>query len=91
MILVIPGSLTPLREQLSDQGSTGLQVALSTALRALDAPLLRGDPQFIVSDPQQDFIPDIDPKGLTKRSRDDDTTIVAHANSGFFYHGMLQF
>jgi len=59
-------------------------------LRALDAPLLGGGPQFVVSDPQQNFIPDLDAKRLTEGSWDDDTPIVAHTNSGFFCHGTLQ-
>jgi hypothetical protein len=55
-------------------------------LRTLDAPLLGGDPQFVVSDPQQDFIPDIDPQRLTEGSGDNDTPILAHTNSRFFCH-----
>lgn len=61
MILLFLGGLAPLREQLIDQGSAGPQVAPGAALRTLDAPLLGGDPQFIVSDPQQDFIPTLIP------------------------------
>jgi hypothetical protein len=91
MILFISGGLAPLRKQLIHQGSASLQIAPGTALRALDAPLLGGDPQLIVADAQQDLIPDIDPKRLTERSRDDDTSIVAHTNSGFFFHDTFQF
>jgi hypothetical protein len=50
----------------------------------LDADLVirgekRGDPQLIVFDPQYDFIPDIDAKGLAKRSGDDDTAVFVDA------------
>jgi hypothetical protein len=89
MILLILGSLTPLCQQLIHQGSAGLQVVPGAALSALDAPLLGRDPQFIVSDQQEDFIPDIDAQGPAEGSGDDDTTILAHTNSGFLCHGTL--
>jgi hypothetical protein len=47
--------------------------------------------QFIVSDPQQDFIPDIDPKRLTEGSRDDDTPILAHTDPPSSAIGTLRF
>ena len=89
-ILLTLGGLAPFRQQFIHQGNAGLQVAPGAALCALNPPLLRSDPQFIVSDPQQDFIPDLDAQRPTEGSRDDDTTILAHTDSGLFLHGTLQ-
>jgi len=46
------------------------------ALGALQAALQRGDPQFIILDPQKDFISDADTKCLAKRSRDHHATVL---------------
>jgi hypothetical protein len=90
MILLILGGLTPLHKQLIYQGNAGLQITPGAALRALDAPLLGGDAQFIVADPQQNLVPDLDAQRPTEGSRDNNTAILAHTNSGFFLHGTLQ-
>jgi hypothetical protein len=88
-MLLIPRRFAPLRKQLLDQGSPGLQVAPSAALRTLDAPLLGGDPQFVVSDLQQHFVPGIDPERPTEGSWDDKTPILAHTDTSLFHHGTL--
>jgi hypothetical protein len=45
------------------------------ALRSLEAAFQRRDPQFVIFDPQYDFISDADTKRLAKRSGDDDTAV----------------
>jgi hypothetical protein len=52
--------------------------------------LLRSDPQFILSDPQQDLIPGLDAQRPAEGSRNDDTTILAYTDSGLFLYGTLQ-
>jgi len=54
------------------------------------APLLGGDPQFVGSDPQQHFVPGIDPERPTEGSWDDKTPILAHTETSLFHHGTLQ-
>jgi hypothetical protein len=85
----MPGGLAPLRQQLIHKRLAGFQVASGALLRTLNALLLSGDPQLIISHPQQDFIAHLDTQRPAKRSRDDNTSVLAHTNSGFFGHGVF--
>jgi hypothetical protein len=62
-----------------------------TALRPLDAALLGRDAQFVVLNSQHNFISNLDAKSLPKRRGDYNMTVLVHARSGFFGHGLLLF
>jgi hypothetical protein len=84
------GSLATLREQLIYQRTAPSYVLPCPALRPLDAPLLGRDSQLVVFDPQHNLIPNLDAKSLTKRGGDDDTAVLVHTRSGFFWHVTLR-
>jgi hypothetical protein len=84
------GGLAAFREQLFHQRCTPLYVLPGTALRPLDAPLLGRDAQFVVLDPQNDFISNLDTQSLTKGRGDYNTAILVHTCPGFFCHVTLR-
>jgi hypothetical protein len=85
----MPGGLAAFREQLIYQRSTALYVLPGTTLRPLDAALLGRDAQFVVLDPQHDFISNLNAKSLSERRGDHYPAILVHAGSGFFCHVIL--
>src|SRR6266481_162436 len=50
-ILFISGGLAPFCNQLIDQRRAWLHMPTDKALRSLDAPFQRGDPQLVIFDP----------------------------------------
>jgi hypothetical protein len=77
-------------EQLVDQRGAAFYVLPGAALRSLDTALLSRDAQFIVFDPQHNFIPNLDAERPTKCRRDHDAAVLVHTGSGFFWHDMLR-
>jgi hypothetical protein len=61
----MPGGGAAFREQFIDQRGA-LHVLAGPTLRSLDAALLRRNAQFIVFDPQDDFISYLDTKRLAE-------------------------
>jgi hypothetical protein len=82
-ILFISGRLAPFCNQLIDQRRTWFNVLADEPLRSLDAAFQRGDPQLVIFDPQNDFIPDIDAKGFAKCGGDNDSAIFVDAQASF--------
>jgi hypothetical protein len=87
----MPGGLAAFREQLIDQRGAGFYVLPGPPLRSPDAALLGCDAQFVVFDPQHDFISNFDAKGLPEGRGDHYTAVLVHARSSFFRHGTLRY
>jgi hypothetical protein len=85
-ILFTFGGLATVREQLIYQRCAALYILSGSTLRTLDAALLGSDAQFVVFDPQDDFIPNLDAQRLSKRRWDHDTAVLIHSRPGFFWH-----
>jgi len=84
------GGLAAFGEQFFDQRCAWLYVLPGAALSPLDAALLGRDAQFVILDPQHNFISNPDAEGLPKRRWDHDTAVLVHPRSGFFCHGILR-
>ena|SRR5215469_4064943 len=74
-------------ESSSSTSEPRLQIAPSAALRPTNTPLLSGDPQLIVLDLQQDFIPNLDPHRFPKSRRNHHSSVLAHSQTSLFRHG----
>ena len=88
--LFAPGGFTALGEQFMDQRGARLQVLAGALLRALDAPLLGGDAEFVVFNAEHDFVADLDAEGFAKGRGDYDAAVFVNAGSKFFRHGSLR-
>jgi hypothetical protein len=86
----MPGVLTAFRAQLIDQRFAALYILSSAALRPLDAALLGRDAQFVVFNPQNDLISNLDAKRLAEGGGDYDAPVLIHARPGFLNHGTLR-
>src|SRR5215469_11066977 len=77
-------------ESSSSTSEPRLQIAPSAALRPTNTPLLSGDPQLVVLDPQQDFIANLNPHCFPKSRRDHHSSVLAHSHTSLFHHGTFR-
>lgn len=73
--LFIPGCFAPFGDQLVNQRGPRPDVLADKAPGALPAAFQRGDPQFIIFDPQKDLVADADTKRLAIGRRNHHATV----------------
>src|SRR5580698_5216109 len=74
--------------QFVNQRRARLHVAPDQALGAFDPCFQGGDAQFVVLDPQHDFVSRVDAKSLTKGCRNNIASPSADTGSAFVFHNL---
>src|SRR6266403_584013 len=85
-ILLTLGGLAAFRNEFVNQRPAGFYISPDTLLGSLKTAFQGCNPQFVVFDPQNDFVPDIDAERLAKRRGNHDAAVLIHAHSGFGIH-----
>src|SRR5271165_1746976 len=89
-ILFMLGCLAAFGEQFINQRRAGVYIMPGAPLRPLNTALLRRDSQFVVVDPEHNFISSLNAKGLAEGCRDDQSAVLIYARPSFRFHVTLQ-